>query len=90
MLIVARDTNVIQNLKTLLNGEFDMNDLGAAKKILGMEIYRDRTQKKVFLSQKEYIQKNLASFWNEQCKTLKHSFVNQREIISYFSNSISN
>nr|KYP69745.1 Retrovirus-related Pol polyprotein from transposon TNT 1-94 [Cajanus cajan] len=43
MLIAAQDTNGIHNLKTLLNGEFDMKDLGAAKKILGMEIYRDKT-----------------------------------------------
>ena len=46
----------------LLNGEFDMKDLGDVKKILGMEIYRDRTQKRLFLSQKDYIQKILVRF----------------------------
>jgi len=55
MLIAAKSMCDIQNLKILLSGEFDMKDLGAAKKILGMEIYRDRTQKRLFLSQKDYI-----------------------------------
>ena len=62
MLIAAKNMCDIQNLKILLNGEFDMKDLGAAKKILGMEIYRDRTQKRLFLSQKDYIQKILVRF----------------------------
>ena len=52
MLITAKSMCDIQNLKILLSGEFDMKDLGAAKKILGMEIYRDRTQKRLFLSQR--------------------------------------
>ena len=43
MLIAAKNMCDIQNLKILLNGEFDMKDLGAVKKILGMELYRDRT-----------------------------------------------
>ncbi|XP_047336797.1 secreted RxLR effector protein 161-like [Impatiens glandulifera] len=34
-----------------------MKDLGAARKILGMEILRDRGQEKLFLSQKGYIDK---------------------------------
>ncbi|CAA0842072.1 Uncharacterized mitochondrial protein AtMg00810 [Striga hermonthica] len=34
-----------------------MKDLGAAKKILGMEIHRDRGSKKLWLSQKGYVEK---------------------------------
>ncbi|CAL9237692.1 unnamed protein product [Arabidopsis halleri] len=49
-------------LKDLLSAEFEMKDLGAAKKILGMEILRDRSQNKLFLSQKGYIQKVLNIF----------------------------
>ena len=44
--------------------------MGAAKKILGMEIYRDRSQKKLFLSQKEYIQKILSRFGMDKAKSL--------------------
>ena len=42
-------------LKNQLSGEFEMKDLGAAEKILGMEIHRDRQASKLFLSQKNYI-----------------------------------
>jgi len=42
MLIAARDKSLVIKLKAQLNSEFDMKDLGSAKKILGMEINRDR------------------------------------------------
>uniref|UniRef100_A0A2N9IGQ9 CCHC-type domain-containing protein n=1 Tax=Fagus sylvatica TaxID=28930 RepID=A0A2N9IGQ9_FAGSY len=46
-----------KRLKSLLHKEFEMKDLGAAKKILGMEIRRDRETRKLWLSQKNYIRK---------------------------------
>ncbi|RVW64151.1 Retrovirus-related Pol polyprotein from transposon TNT 1-94 [Vitis vinifera] len=42
MLIAAKNRAEINKLKQLLSSEFEMKDLGAAKKILGMEIWRDR------------------------------------------------
>jgi len=39
----------LKELKKMLSREFDMKDLGAAKKILGMEIKRDRENECVFL-----------------------------------------
>ena len=41
MLIAAKSVIGVKKLKTLLEKEFDMKDLGAAKKILRMEIRRD-------------------------------------------------
>jgi hypothetical protein len=41
MLIAAKSRKEITTLKKLLSSEFDMKDLGAAKKILGMEMTRD-------------------------------------------------
>jgi hypothetical protein len=38
MLITAKSMKEITALKAQLSSEFDMKDLGAAKKILGMEI----------------------------------------------------
>ena len=43
----------------LFRSEFDMKDLGAAKKILGIEIHRDRGAGKLWLSQKRYLKKVL-------------------------------
>lgn len=50
MLILAKKNYDIQKLKVLLSAEFEVKDLGAALKILGIEIYRDRSQKKIFFS----------------------------------------
>jgi len=41
MLIVARNKIHIQKLKAQIKEEFDMKDLGEAKKILDMKISRD-------------------------------------------------
>lgn len=62
MLIAAKNKYDIQKLKGLLSVEFEMKDLEAARKILGMEILRDKNQKKLFLSQKGYNQKVLSRF----------------------------
>ena len=47
MLIAAKNMHDVIELKALLGKEFDMKDLGATKKILGMEIYRDRSSRKL-------------------------------------------
>lgn len=46
----------------MLSCEFEMEDLGAAKKILGMEIYRDRKAGKLCLTQMSYVKKVLEVF----------------------------
>lgn len=48
---LRKSPSLILKLKDLLSVEFDMKDLGAAHKILGMEIYKGRDQNKFFLSQ---------------------------------------
>ena len=55
MLIAAKNMVDVNKLKSLLSREFDMKDLGAAKKILGMEIRRDRKFGRLWLSQKNYV-----------------------------------
>ncbi|WVZ52997.1 hypothetical protein U9M48_003991 [Paspalum notatum var. saurae] len=62
MLIAAKSKVDIANLKAQLSSEFEMKDLGAAKKIIGMEISRDRNSSLLFLSQHSYIQKVLRRF----------------------------
>jgi hypothetical protein len=50
MLIAAKSIFEVNKLNVLLSKEFDMKDLGATKKILGMDICRDRDAKKLWLS----------------------------------------
>jgi hypothetical protein len=54
MLVAAKSKQEIVKLKSLLSSEFDMNDLEAAKNILGIEIDRDRGAIKLWLSQKGF------------------------------------
>ena len=49
MLIACQDMSKINELKGMSNSEFDMKNLGAAKKILRMEIKRDRKNGKLYL-----------------------------------------
>ncbi|KAL0401508.1 UNVERIFIED_CONTAM: Retrovirus-related Pol polyprotein from transposon TNT 1-94 [Sesamum latifolium] len=62
MLIAAKNMHDVLGLKALLSQERDMKDLGAAIKILGMEIHRDRGSRKLWLSQRGYVEKVLDRF----------------------------
>lgn len=44
MLISSKDMNDLQRLKKLLKIEFEMKDLGITKKIIRMDIKRDRAK----------------------------------------------
>ena len=62
MLIAYKSISVIDKLKKDLSFEFEMKDLGEAKKVLGMKIERDRKGGKVTLTQKGYLRKVLQKF----------------------------
>jgi len=49
-------------LKKYLGSKFVMKDLGPAQQILGMQIMRDRKNKRLLLSQEKYIKKVLDKF----------------------------
>ena len=71
MLIAAKSKEEITTLKNLLSSEFETKDLGAAKKILGMQITRDRNSGLLFLSQQSYIKKVLHRFNMHDAKYVK-------------------
>ncbi|XP_019435951.1 PREDICTED: uncharacterized protein LOC109342419, partial [Lupinus angustifolius] len=68
MLIACKNMSEIKSLKAQLSSEFEMKDLGAGRKILGMEIQRDRKEGTLFLSQKKYIEKVLERFGMQNAK----------------------
>jgi hypothetical protein len=47
MLLIGNNKEIIKEVKTQLSSKFDMKDLGAANFILGMEIKRDRENRKL-------------------------------------------
>lgn len=68
MLVAAKDIKEVQKLKELLSSEFEMKDLGPAKRILGMDIFRDRNNGILKLSQGSYLCKVLKNFMMEESK----------------------
>ena len=62
MLIAAKNKTHIQKLKAQLKKKFGIKDLGESKKILNMEITRDRGSGRLWLSQKNYVLKVLERF----------------------------
>ena len=68
MLIASGSLQDIQEFKQQLNSEFEMKDLGEAKRILGMEIIRDRKNKKLFLTQSTQLKKVVQKFNMHEAK----------------------
>ncbi|KAI3780212.1 hypothetical protein L2E82_10183 [Cichorium intybus] len=85
MLIAAKDMKEIQKLKDQLKADFEMKDLGAAKKILGMEIVRDRKSRILHLSQKGYIEKVLRRFNMHEAKPVNTPFAAHFKLSSALS-----
>ena len=62
MLIACKSLSEINKLKFKLNSEFEMKDLGNAKRILGMNIIRNRDKGTLLITQENYIDKVLEVF----------------------------
>ncbi|KAH9681570.1 Integrase catalytic domain-containing protein [Citrus sinensis] len=61
MLLASKYRSEIKKLKDLLNAEFEMKDMGCAKRIIGMDIIRNRAAGTLFVSQERYILKAVGS-----------------------------
>ena len=68
LLIASSDKSEIHKLKLILNEEFDMKDLGATRRILGIDIIRDRKAGTLKLSQARYLKKVIDLFGMKNCK----------------------
>nr|GFA36965.1 retrovirus-related Pol polyprotein from transposon TNT 1-94 [Tanacetum cinerariifolium] len=71
MLIACKSKAESGSTKSLLKREFDMKDLGEGKKILSMEIVRDRSRKILRVSQSGYISKILNNFRIDNGKSVQ-------------------
>ncbi|KAL2254482.1 UNVERIFIED_CONTAM: Retrovirus-related Pol polyprotein from transposon TNT 1-94 [Sesamum indicum] len=68
MLITSPSLNLIESLQNDLSNNFEMKNLGDAKKILGMDIHRNRKRFSILLNQKSYIHSVLKRFSMENSK----------------------
>jgi hypothetical protein len=82
MLITVRSMKEVNKLKALLSKEFNMKDLGTTKKILEMEICRDRNASKLWLSQAGYVKKVLERFSMENAKPMSTPLANHFHLCS--------
>jgi ABC-type methionine transport system ATPase subunit len=71
MLLVGNNMDVIKEVKSQLSSKFDMKDLGAANFIMGMEIKRDRANKKLWLNKRKYVEMILQRFNMHGSKQVK-------------------
>ena len=67
ILLATNDLGMMKNTKDFLSKNFEMKDMGEANYVIGIEIFRDRSQGLLGLSQKAYINKILERFKMEKC-----------------------
>ena len=85
MLVARSNMHDINVLKRKLVQSFVMNNLGAAKQILGMKVTRDRKNHKLTLSQDEYIEKVLERFRMQNAKLVSTPLANHFKLIKEMS-----
>ncbi|GKC56419.1 retrotransposon protein, putative, ty1-copia subclass [Tanacetum coccineum] len=68
ILIMGNNIPMLQDVKSYLGRCFAMKDLGEAAYILGIKIYRDRSQRLIGLCQSAYIKKILKRYHMENSK----------------------
>ena len=66
-LLATNDLGLLHQTKKYLSQNFEMKDMGEATYVIGIEIFHDRSQGLLGLSQKTYINKILERFNMEKC-----------------------
>ncbi|WVZ16658.1 hypothetical protein V8G54_009640 [Vigna mungo] len=67
ILLAANDIGMLHDVKKFLSNNFEMKYMNEASYVIGIEIFRDRSQGLLSLSQKGYINKVLERFKMEKC-----------------------
>jgi hypothetical protein len=79
ILLIRNDILMMEVVKSSLRKSFSMKDLGEAAYILGIKIYRDRSNRLIGLSQDAYIDKILNRF---NMQDSKKGFVPMMHVIT--------
>ena len=70
LIIAGSNVKVVADFKRAISTRFKMKDLGALRWILGMEIRRDRPNRRIEISQEAYIDQMLKKFGMDDCKAV--------------------
>ncbi|GJR34289.1 retrotransposon protein, putative, ty1-copia subclass [Tanacetum coccineum] len=68
ILLMGNNIPMLQDVKSYLGRSFTMKDLGDAAYILGIKIYRDRSERLISLCQSAYIENILKRYYMENSK----------------------
>ena len=66
-MIAANDLGILYDTKDFLSKNFDMRDMGEASYVIGISIFKKRSQGLLGLSQKAYIEEILGRFNMNNC-----------------------
>jgi len=67
ILLATNDLGLLSETKKFLSNNFEMKDMGETYYVIGIEIFHDRSQGLLDLSQKAYINKVLERFRMDKC-----------------------
>jgi hypothetical protein len=70
IILASKSITEINRLKAQMARMFDMKDLGATRQILGMKIFKDRGNGKLWLSQQKYVEKIVLRFGMNNVKPI--------------------
>jgi len=70
LIIAGSGKQIVQDFKAAISKRFSMKDLGALKWILGVEIKRDRSKRRIEMTQKAYINQMLERFGLAEYKSV--------------------
>ena len=68
LLLMGNSTPFVNDVKRKLSSEYQMTDLGPVQRFLGLRIRRERSERRLFVDQSEYIQTVLERFQMSNCK----------------------
>ncbi|TFY52466.1 hypothetical protein EVJ58_g10003 [Rhodofomes roseus] len=71
LLLMGDSKLFIDNIKQRLSLEYQMTDLGAVQRFLGLHICRERLARRIFVDQEDYIQSVLERFQMSNCKSAR-------------------
>jgi hypothetical protein len=80
ILLAGNDVDMLDEVKQWLFKTFEMKDLGEASYILGIKIERDRVNRKLSLSQENYIDTLLEKFHMVDCLSGRIPYNNLRSL----------
>ncbi len=70
LIILASNVSILKWLKSRLEDEFEMSDLGELHYYLGVEFEKDRANRTITMSQNKFIEEVLMRFNMEECKPM--------------------